>query len=138
MLHPTINELTQNGKFNRYEIALATAKCARLITAEYMRQREQAERELAGVKDGDKSMVGMIDRELRDEKAVIVAIDKIYHGDYVIVRDESEQEPNQDSQYDFSSLAPETLADPIVIQNDEDPEEDKKYRFDGIPEESEE
>ena len=31
MLHPTIQELTTQD-FNRYEIALAAAKCARKIT----------------------------------------------------------------------------------------------------------
>ena len=35
MLYPTIGDLTK-GKFNRYELALATAKCARLITDEYV------------------------------------------------------------------------------------------------------
>ena len=35
MLYPTIEELTK-GKYNRYELALATAKCARLITDEYI------------------------------------------------------------------------------------------------------
>ena len=34
MLHPTIDELTKD-KYNRYELALATAKCARLVTDEY-------------------------------------------------------------------------------------------------------
>ena len=43
MLYPTIKELT-NDEFNRYELALATAKCARDITNEYVRQREAAER----------------------------------------------------------------------------------------------
>ena len=31
MIYPTIKDLTK-GEFNRYEIALATAKCARMIT----------------------------------------------------------------------------------------------------------
>ena len=43
MLHPTIEELTQ-GRYNRYELALATAKCARIITDEYVQQREAAEK----------------------------------------------------------------------------------------------
>ena len=49
MLHPTIEELT-NQDFNRYEIALATAKCARLINDEYVRQRDAAEKAMAGSK----------------------------------------------------------------------------------------
>ena len=31
MIYPTIKELTKDGDYNRYEIALATAKCARMI-----------------------------------------------------------------------------------------------------------
>ena len=48
MLHPTIQELTQ-GQYNRYELALATAKCARLITDEYVRQHEAAEKSISSV-----------------------------------------------------------------------------------------
>ena len=83
MLHPTIDELTQ-GKFNRYELALATAKCARLITDEYVRQHEMAERAQTGNKESDRSLHSMIDEELKDEKAVKVAIGRIHRGIYVI------------------------------------------------------
>ena len=41
MLYPTIDELTK-GKFNRYQLAIATAKCARLVTDEYVHQRTEA------------------------------------------------------------------------------------------------
>ena len=83
MLHPTIDELTQ-GKMNRYELALATAKCARLITDEYVRQHDAAERAQTGNKETDKPIQSMIDRELRDEKAVQVAVNRLYRGEYVI------------------------------------------------------
>ena len=83
MLHPTIEELTQ-GKFNRYELALATAKCARLVTNEYVRQHDIAEKSITGNKETDKPLNTMIDRELRDEKAVKVAISRLYEGKYVI------------------------------------------------------
>ena len=36
MIFPTTSDLTK-GKYNRYEVALATAKCARMITNEYVR-----------------------------------------------------------------------------------------------------
>lgn len=94
MLHPTIDELTQ-GKMNRYELALATAKCARIITDEYVRQRDIAERSLTGNKETDRPIQSMIDKELRDEKAVQVAVNRIYHGDYVIdLPDDKELEEN--------------------------------------------
>jgi len=83
MLHPTIEELT-HGKYNRYELALATAKCARLITEEYVRQHDAAEKSITGNKESDKPLNSMIDRELRDEKAVQVAVNRLSDGEYVI------------------------------------------------------
>ncbi len=83
MLHPTIDELNKND-MNRYELALATAKCARMITDEYVAQREAAEKSLTGNKETDRPIQSMIDRELRDEKAVQVALNRIYNGEYEI------------------------------------------------------
>ncbi len=83
MLHPTIEELTQ-GKYNRYELALATAKCARIITDEYVRQHDAAERAQTGNKETDRPINTLIDRELRDEKAVKVAIGRLHAGEYQI------------------------------------------------------
>lgn len=85
MIYPTIKELTKGGEYNRYEIALATAKCARMITNEYTRQRVEAERQMTGNKETDKPLNTMIDKEVRDEKAVKLAIGRIYKGEYTIV-----------------------------------------------------
>lgn len=85
MIYPTIKELTKDGDYNRYEIALATAKCARMITNEYTRQRVEAERQMTGNKETDKPLNTMIDKEVRDEKAVKLAIGRIYKGEYTIV-----------------------------------------------------
>lgn len=82
MIYPSIEELTQN-KFDRYTLVLATAKCARQITDEYVRQREQAERLIAN-KDTDKSLLSMIKKEYRDDKAVRSAINRLYNRDFVI------------------------------------------------------
>lgn len=87
MLHPTANELSKD--LNRYQLALATAKCARLVTDEYVQQREAAEKSLTGNKETDKPAGSMIDRELKDEKAVKIAIERIYRGQYTIVEDMS-------------------------------------------------
>lgn len=93
MIYPTINELTKGGEYNRYEIALATAKCARMITNEYTRQRVEAERQMTGNKETDKPLNTMIDKEVRDEKAVKLAIGRIHKGEYTIVhKDPAEQE----------------------------------------------
>ena len=92
MIYPTINELSKN-EYNRYEIALATAQCARMITNEYTRQRVEAERQMTGNKETDKPLNTMIDKEVRDEKAVKLAIGRIYKGEYTIVhKDPAEQE----------------------------------------------
>ena len=85
MIHPTISELT-NNEFNRYQLTLATAKCARLITDEYVKQRTAAETALTGTKEGGGSTISsMIDPVLANEKAVKTAIIKIKDKKYVIV-----------------------------------------------------
>ncbi len=94
MLHPTANELSKN--LNRYQLAIATAKCARLVTDEYVGQREAAEKTLTGNKETDKAAVTMIDRELKDEKAVKLAIERIYRGEYTIVEDVAEEKKTGD------------------------------------------
>ena len=85
MLYPTIKELTK-GEYNRYELALATARCARLVTDEYVKQREDAEKAQTGNKETDKPINTLISKELRDEKAVRTAIRRIHGGEYTIVR----------------------------------------------------
>ena len=91
MLYPTISELTKD-EFNRYELALATAKCARLITDEYVKQREAVEKSATGNKEADRSLINLINKEYRDEKAVKNAINKIHKGEYVLVRTEETEE----------------------------------------------
>ena len=85
MLYPTIDQLTKD-EFNRYELALATAKCARIITDEYVEQREAAEKASTGNKEADRNLINMINKEYRDEKAVKNAISKIHSGSFKIVR----------------------------------------------------
>ena len=84
MIYPTIAELTK-GEFNRYQLTLATAKCARLITDEYVKQRMAAEDALTGSKEGGASIASMIDPVLANEKAVKNAIDSMHRGEYTIV-----------------------------------------------------
>ncbi|MBQ8275073.1 MAG: hypothetical protein IJZ02_00430, partial [Clostridia bacterium] len=73
-----------------YELVIATVKCARLVTDEYMKQRETAEKLIAD-KQTDKSLSSMIKREYRDEKAVKNAINRLYSGEFVIV----ERDPDE-------------------------------------------
>lgn len=99
MIKPTIQDLSQ-GKYNRYEVALATAKCARMITNEYVRQRMEAESASNGSKDNDKPLNALIDREVRDEKAVKIAINRIHDGKYQIVH----KDPNEQAQAEMEIL----------------------------------
>ena len=86
MIYPSIGELTNNYKINRYTLVVATAKCARIITDEYTKQREYAEK-LVASKDSDKgkNIASMIKREYRDEKAVKTAISGLYEGEFKII-----------------------------------------------------
>ncbi len=94
MIYPTIAELSK-GEFNRYQLTLATAKCARLITDEYVKQRTAAEATLIGSKEGGSTIASMIDPALANEKAVKNAIESLKRGDYEIV-DAPEAEPAEE------------------------------------------
>ena len=115
MLYPTIDELTKGNQFNRYELALATAKCARLITDEYVRQHDFAEKSQTGNKETDKPINTMIDRELRDEKAVKVAIGRLHRGEYEIDLEAG----NAPAQIIAEEIEPETVVDVEAMTADE-------------------
>ena len=118
MLHPTIDELT-NEEFNRYELALATAKCARMITDEYVRQKEAAERAIGNSKDADRSVINKLNKEYREEKALKNALTMIKSGEYLLVRFDEEQtdestepEAEQESEAEQEAVAEqETVAE---------------------------
>ncbi len=105
MIYPTIDELTKK-EYNRYQLAIATAKCARLITDEYVRQRTAAESTLTGSKEGGGNIMSLIDSDLADKKAVKNAIDGIKNGKFSIV-----DQPDAE------------IAEPAVEAFDEDSEE---------------
>ena len=95
MIFPTTSDLTK-GKYNRYEVALATAKCARMITNEYVRQRAEAESSMSGNKETDRPLNTLIDKEVRDEKAVNIAIRRLYEGQYVITHKSVEEQEREE------------------------------------------
>lgn len=82
MIFPSINDISKD-KYNKYTLVIATAKCARLITDEYVAQRTVAEAKIAN-KETDKPLASMIKKEYRDEKAVKNAVCGLYDGHYVI------------------------------------------------------
>ncbi len=86
MIHPSIAELTKDKDINRYTLVIAAAKSARVITDEYVKQREYAEK-LALSKEADKSknIATLIKKEYRDEKAVKLAVAGLHSGEFRIV-----------------------------------------------------
>ena len=121
MIYPTINELTKGGEYNRYEIALATAKCARMITNEYTRQRVEAERQMTGNKENDKPLTALIDKDVRDIKAVKLAIGRMHKGEYTIVhKDPAEQEREEQAILEGINRSYEDLRDEDDEALDED------------------
>lgn len=110
MIKPSVEELTQ-GKYNRFTLVLATAKSARMVTDEYIAQREKAEQMLLK-KETDKPLSALIPKEYRDDKAVKTAIRRLYEGDYVI-----SNAPNSDGTVaDVAQEDPsaETTSEPIA------------------------
>ena len=120
MIYPAIQDLAQ-GEYNRYEVALATAKCARMITNEYVLQRETAEKSMTGNKETDKPLNAMIDREVRDEKAVKIAIGRIQKGEYTIVhKDPAEQAREEEAFLNRNKVEEEDELPAIEEDDDED------------------
>lgn len=86
MIKPSIEQLTK-GEINRYALVIATAKCARIVTDEYVQQREVADHLVAN-KQTDKPLASLINSDLRNKKAVENAVQRIYSGEYRIVKPE--------------------------------------------------
>lgn len=85
MLHPTADELT-HGAFNRYELVIGIAKSARMVTNEYVEQRNSAQKIIDEHRDGGQTLAQMISPEYRDQKAVKVAVRRLADGTYRMVR----------------------------------------------------
>ncbi len=107
MIKPSISELTQDGKINRYTLVVATAKSARIITDEYVKQREYAEK-VTMSKDNEKAknLANFIKKEYRDEKAVKNAINGLHSGEFRILSPE-EAELKRQKEAEEARLAKE-------------------------------
>ncbi len=84
MLYPTCDELSR-GQFNRYELVIGVAKCARKVTDEYVAQRTEAQRRIEA-RETDRPLAQLIDPEHRDQKAVKIAIQRLKDGEYRMTR----------------------------------------------------
>jgi len=86
MIKPSIDQLTNGGEINRYELVIATSKVARVITDEYCEQRERAE---TMIRNGetDKNIGALIKGNIRDKKAVENAVQALADGEFEIILD---------------------------------------------------
>jgi len=87
MIFPSIEQLTKET-YNRYELVIATAKAARIITEELNERKEEMEKSV-GIKDpGPNDKMVQIQKEIKDfpeEKPVKSAIQKIFEGEFLII-----------------------------------------------------
>ena len=90
MIYPTIDELTK-GDFNRYELVIGVAKCARIVTDEYVAMRAKAQKMIDN-RETEKSLVSLIDPEYKDQKAVKIAISKLTNGRFEMVHPTADAE----------------------------------------------
>ena len=84
MIRPSMKELTNDFEHSRYALVIATAKCAKIVTDEYVAQRNDAERQIEA-KMTDKSIAAIVKKEYCDQKAVKTAVLRLYEGEYRIV-----------------------------------------------------
>ena len=87
MIYPTIDQLTK-GELNRYELVVGVAKCARIVTDEYIEMRTRAQKMIDN-HETEKPLAALIDPEYKDKKAVKIAIAKLEEGRFKLVRPEN-------------------------------------------------
>ena len=134
MIYPSVQELLKlspdkegNQRLNKYMLVMATAKCARVITNEYLKDRKKAEK-LIAEKKTEKDIASLLKKEYRDEKAVKNAVKELNNGEFKLYF--PEDEGYEDSLVDTSELKPfdevaEEAADKKVIIDDGDDMDDE-------------
>ena len=83
MIYPTIDQLTGDA-LNRYELVVGVAKCARIVTDEYIEMRNKAQK-LIDNHETDKPLSALIDPEYKDKKAVKIAIGQLVDGRFKLI-----------------------------------------------------
>ena len=94
MIYPTVDQLTK-GEFNRYELVIGVAKCARIVTDEYVEMRNKAQKMIDN-HETEKPLAALIDPEYKDKKAVKIAIAKLEDGRFRMLHPENEDEVSED------------------------------------------
>ena len=130
MLYPSIQEILKatekdgEERLNKYSVTMATAKCARMITNEYIKERHAAEKKVAN-KETDKDLASLIKKEYRDEKAVKNALREMKEGEYEVLL--PGEEGYEDSNVVIENYVPTEKFDyvPKVVKASEEDEEDE-------------
>ena len=86
MIYPTIKQLSK-GEFNSYELVVGVAKCARIVTDEYIEMRTKAQKMIDN-HETDKNLSALIDPVYKDQKPVKIAIANLEGGRFKMVRPE--------------------------------------------------
>ena len=87
MIFPSIEQLTKD-KYNRYELVIATAKAARIITDDLNEKKEEMEKTVGIKEPTPADKLAQVQKELKDfpeEKPVKSAIQRIFEGEFLIV-----------------------------------------------------
>ena len=110
MIYPSIQDLLKlspdsegNQRLNKYMLVMATAKCARVITNEYLKDRKKAEK-LIAEKKTEKDIASLLNKNYRDEKAVKNAVKELNSGEFKLYF--PEDEGYEDSIVDVSQIKP--------------------------------
>ena len=89
MINPSIEQLTKGKNMNRYMLVIAVAKAATLITQDYIKQKENADRRIQN-KEVDGPASAIIDKVLTEQKAVETAVLRIKSGGYYRIYDKED------------------------------------------------
>ena len=90
MIFPSIEQLTKNDMYNRYELVIATAKAARIITDRINEKKEEMEKTMSLKEPAPSDKMMQIQKEIKDfpeEKPVKSAIQKIFEEEFIIIVD---------------------------------------------------
>ena len=87
MINPGVEQLSEDGKYNRYVLCIAAAKCARIVTDEYVEMRAEAQKKIDN-RETEKSLAALIAPEFKDQKPVKIASAKLEAGRFKMVRPE--------------------------------------------------
>ena len=129
MIYPSIQDLLKlspdkdgNQRLNKYMLVMATAKCARVITNEYLKDRKKAEK-LIAEKKTEKDIASMVNKEYRDEKAVKNAVHELNEGEFTLYF--PEDEGYEDSIVKIEDIKPfdekeETVQSTVVDDGEDD------------------